>query len=159
MEVALRRSGEHGTELEPTPTENTVAFRAADFSTLCEALDYAALGQTGSNFYGSRGELSAVLSYADLREQALSLARKLLSLRLDRGARVAIVAETDPNFHRIFFACQYAGLVPVPVSASAFMSGRQAYVAQLKALLRVCRAPWPWRRLSSILLWARPPRS
>ena len=140
MEVALRRSGEHGTELEPTPTENTVAFRAADFSTLCEALDYAALGQTGSNFYGSRGELSAVLSYADLREQALSLARKLLSLRLDRGARVAIVAETDPNFHHIFFACQYAGLVPVPVSASAFMSGRQAYVAQLEALLRVCRA-------------------
>jgi fatty-acyl-CoA synthase len=139
-EVALRTSGEHGTELEPTPTENTVAFRAADFSTLCEALDYSALGQTGCNFYGSRGDLCAVLSYADLREQAVSLARKLLSLRLDRGARVAIVAETDPNFHRMFFACQYAGLVPVPVSASAFMSGRQAYVAQLKALLGVCRA-------------------
>ena len=139
-EVALRTSGEHGTELEPTPTENTVAFRAADFSTLCEALDYSALGQTGCNFYGSRGELCAVLSYADLREQAVSLARKLLSLRLDRGARVAIIAETDPNFHRMFFACQYAGLVPVPVSASALMSGRQAYVAQLKALLGVCRA-------------------
>ncbi|HXH86886.1 MAG TPA: hypothetical protein VNI35_08650, partial [Nitrospira sp.] len=61
-------------------------------------------------------------------------------MRLGRGARVAIIAETDPNFHRMFFACQYAGLVPVPVSASAFMSGRQAYVAQLKALLRVCRA-------------------
>ena len=121
MEEALRRSGEHGTELKSTPTENTIPFRAADFSTLSEALDYAALGQTGCNFYGSRGHLSAVLSYADLREQALSLARKLLSLRLDRGARVAIVAETDPNFHRIFFACQYAGLVPVPVSASAFM--------------------------------------
>jgi fatty-acyl-CoA synthase len=140
MEVALRTTGEHGTELKPTPTDNTVAFRAADFSTLSEALDYSALGETGCNFYGSRGDLSAVLSYADLREQALSLARKLLSLRLDRGARVAIIAETDPNFHRMFFACQYAGLVPVPVSASAFMSGRQAYVAQLKALLRVCRA-------------------
>ena len=65
-EVALRTSGEHGTELEPTPTENTVAFRAADFSTLCEALDYSALGQTGCNFYGSRGDLCAVLSYACL---------------------------------------------------------------------------------------------
>jgi len=139
MEVALRASGEHGTELRHTPTENTIAFRATDFSTLCEALDYAALGQTGCNFYGSRGELCAVLSYADLREQAVSLARKLLGLRLERGARVAIIAETDPNFHRMFFACQYAGLVPVPVSASAFMSGRQAYVAQLKALLGVCR--------------------
>ena len=128
-EVALRTSGEHRTELEPTPTENTVTFRAADFSTLCEALDYAALGQTGGNFYGSRGDLSAVLSYADLREQALSLARKLLSLRLDRGARVAIVAETDPDFHRMFFACQYAGLVPVPVSASAD-GGRRDVVAR-----------------------------
>jgi hypothetical protein len=68
-EVALRTSGEHGTELEPTPTENTVAFRAADFSTLCEALDYSALGQTGCNFYRSQGELCAVLSYTDLREQ------------------------------------------------------------------------------------------
>ena len=54
MEVALRTSGDYGTELQSTPTENTVEFRAADFSTLCEALDYAALGQTGSNFYGSR---------------------------------------------------------------------------------------------------------
>jgi fatty-acyl-CoA synthase len=140
MEVALRRSGKHGTELQPTPTENTITFRAADFSTLCEALDYAALGETGCNFYGSRGELCDVLSYADLRAQAVSLARKLLSLRLERGARVAIIAETDLNFHRVFFGCQYAGLVPVPLSASAFMSGRQAYVAQLKALLRVCRA-------------------
>jgi fatty-acyl-CoA synthase len=140
MEVALRRVVNTGTELQPTPTENTVAFRAADFSTLCEALDYAALGQTGCNFYGSRGKLSAILSYADLREQAVSLARKLLSLRLERGARLAIIAETDPNFHRIFFACQYAGLVPVPVSASTFMSGREAYVAQLKALLRASQA-------------------
>ena len=137
--LALRTTGEQ-TELEPTATENTVEFRAGDFSTLCEALDYAAMGQTGCNFYGSRGELCAVLSYRDLREQAVSLARKFLSLRLERGSRVAIIAETDPNFHRTFFACQYAGLVPVPVSASAFMSGRQAYVAQLKALLRGCRA-------------------
>jgi fatty-acyl-CoA synthase len=140
MEVALRTSGEHGTEFQPTPTDNSVPFRPADFSTLCEALDYASRGQTGCNFYGSRGELCAVLSYADLREQARSLARKLLSLRLGRGSRVAIIAETDANFHRIFFACQYAGLVPVPVSASTFMSGRQAYIAQLKALLRGCRA-------------------
>jgi len=140
VEVALRTSGEHRSELEPTPTANTAAFRAADFSTLSEALDYSALGRTGCNFYGSRGELCAVLSYADLREQAVLLARKLLNLRLDRGARVAIIGETDPDFHRMFFACQYAGLVPVPLSASAFMSGRQAYVAQLKALLRSCRA-------------------
>ena len=38
---------------------NRVPFRAADFTNLAEALDYAALGETGCNFYSARGELSA----------------------------------------------------------------------------------------------------
>ena len=96
--------------LQPTPTENSIPLRTADFTTLAEALDYAAQGQTGFNFYGDRGELSVVQSYAVLREQARTLARRLLSLRLERGARVAIVAETEsPIFRRFFFACRSAG--------------------------------------------------
>ena len=34
------------------------------FPTLTEALDYAAQGQTGFNYYNGRGELTTVLSYA-----------------------------------------------------------------------------------------------
>ncbi len=127
-------------ELRATPTEHDLPLRAAEFSTLAEALDYAAAGHTGCNFYGDRGDLRAVVPYADLRGQARSLARRLLSLGLERGARVAIIADTHPDFHRVFFACQYAGLVPVPLPASLFMSGRAAYVAQLRALLTHCRA-------------------
>ncbi len=127
-------------ELRATPTEHDLPIRTAEFSTLAEALDYAAAGRTGCNFYGDRGDLRTVVTYADLRDQALLLARRLLSLKLGRGARVAIVAETHPDFHRVFFACQYAGLVPVPVPASLFMSGRAGYVAQLRALLTHCRA-------------------
>ncbi|MDE2058356.1 MAG: fatty acyl-AMP ligase [candidate division NC10 bacterium] len=123
----------------PTPTENTLPLRVTGFSTLAEALDYAAGGETGCNFYGDRGELYAVLPYADLREQARLLARRLMSLRLERGARVAIVADTGPDFQRFFFACQYAGLVPVPLSASLLISGRKRYVTQLRALLANCR--------------------
>ncbi|PWB47165.1 MAG: fatty acyl-AMP ligase [Candidatus Methylomirabilota bacterium] len=123
----------------PTPTENTLPLRITGFSTLAEALDYAAGGETGFNFYGDRGELYAVLPYADLREQARSLARRLMSLHLERGARVAIVADTGPDFPRFFFACQYAGLVPVPLSASLLISGRKRYVTQLRALLANCR--------------------
>ncbi len=126
--------------LRPTPTEHDVPLRAATFSTLAEALDYAAQGHTGCNFYGDRGDLRAVMTYADLRDQAWLLAARLLSLGLERGARVAIVADTEPDFHRVFFACQYAGLVPVPLPASLFMSGRAGYVAQLRALLGHCRA-------------------
>jgi fatty-acyl-CoA synthase len=127
-------------QLRPTPTENTVPLRRADFSTLAEALEYAALGQTGYNFYGNRGEIWAVVTYADLREQARSLARRLLSLGIERGSQLALVADTHPDFQRFFFACQYAGVVPVPLPASIFMSGRKPYVQQLRALLENCRA-------------------
>jgi fatty-acyl-CoA synthase len=76
-------------------------MRAADFPNLAAALDYAAQGQTGGNFYNSRGELYAVLTYAELRLQALQLAQRLCGLNVERGARVAIIAETDPDFLRI----------------------------------------------------------
>jgi fatty-acyl-CoA synthase len=121
--------------MEMTPTERGLALRSADFSTLAEALDYAAQGQTGCNFFSGRGKLQSVLSYRRLREEALVLARRLLGLGLDRGSRVAIVADTTPDFHRIFFACQYAGLVPAPLPASIHLGGRGAYADQLRGLL------------------------
>ena len=85
-------------ELTATPTGNTIEFRAADFATLTEALDYAAQGETGSNFYTGRGAIYASIPYRELRLQALSLARKLLGLGLAKGDRVALVAETNPEF-------------------------------------------------------------
>ena len=124
----------------PTPTENSLPLRRADFATLAEALDYAAQGETGANFYSGSGKLTTVLPYRTLRLQALVLARRLLSLPLERGARVAVVAETNPDFLRFFFACQYAGLVPVALPASANLGGHEAYVGQLRGLLRGCGA-------------------
>jgi fatty-acyl-CoA synthase len=121
--------------MEPTPTKNILPLRTADFSTLAEALDYASQGETGLNFYTNRGELYAVLPYAELRKQARSLARRLNNLGLERGARVAIVADTDPDFHRFYFACQYAGLVPTPLPASLHLGSHKAYVEQLRRLL------------------------
>lgn len=125
---------------QATPTANSLPLRTADFSTLAEALDYAAQGETGCNFYDSKGKLSAVLTYRELREQSQALARRLLSLGLERGARVALIADTDPEFQRFFFACQYAGLVPVPLPASIHIGSRKGYVAQLRALLLNCQA-------------------
>lgn len=126
--------------LQPTPTENNQPMRAADFPNLAAALDYAALGQTGSNFYNSRGELYAVLSYAELRDQALQLARRLSGLNVDRGSRVAIVADTHPDFLRFFFACQYAGLVPVPLPIPLNPGGHKAYVKHIRAMVQSCQA-------------------
>ena len=126
--------------LNPTPTRNTLPLRFADFDTLTDALDYAAQGSTGCNFHDARGDLTLALGYADLRRDALDLARRFGALGLPRQARVALVAETDPDFVRLFFACQYAGLVPVPLPAAVHLGGREAYVRQLRAMLASCAA-------------------
>jgi fatty-acyl-CoA synthase len=123
-----------------TPTESRTAMRLGDFRCLAEALDYASASGTGHNFYTARGELAATLSYGELREQALSLARRLGSLGLARGDRVAVVADTSPDFSRVFFACQYAGLTPVPLSAALRLGGADAYRRQLRYLLTQSRA-------------------
>lgn len=126
-------------ELQSTPTENNLPLRSANFSSLADALDYAAQGVTGCNFYTSRGELHTVLPYAELRSQAQTLARRLLGLGLERGSRAAIIADTYPDFHRFFYACQYAGLVPVPLPIAIHLGSHQAYVQQLRALLARCK--------------------
>jgi fatty-acyl-CoA synthase len=126
--------------MEATPTESNIPLRYGDFATLAEALDYAAQGVTGANFYSGRGQLEAVLPYSVLREDAVDIARQLLGLDLERGSRVALIAETYPDFLRFFYACQYAGMVPVPLPASIHLGGHKFYVAQLRRLLLNCRA-------------------
>lgn len=123
-----------------TPTENSIALRQGDFGSLAEALDYAARGDTGYNFYDGRGRHSSSLTYRDLRRQARDLAEKMLGLDLERGARVAIIADTGPEFVLAFYACQYAGLTPVPLPVPTGLGGHQAYVSQLRGMLAGCRA-------------------
>ena len=72
----------------PTATRNSVALRYADFATLTDALDYAAQGDTGANFYNGRGELTTSLPYASLRTDAHAVARRLHGMGLERGERV-----------------------------------------------------------------------
>jgi len=115
-------------------------FRPADFATLTEALDYAAQGETGSNFYTGRGDIYASIPYRELRLQAIELAHKLMGLGLTKGDRVALIAETTPEFIRFFYACQYAGLIPVTLPASVKVGAHCAYVAQLKQLLEASDA-------------------
>ena len=114
-------------------------FRPGQFSTLTEALDYAALGHAGFNFYSAREELIEVLPYRALREQAISMARRMLRAGLTPGERVALVAETGPGFMRTFFACQYAGLVPVPMPTPAAFVGREVYVEHVRPMLANAR--------------------
>jgi fatty-acyl-CoA synthase len=123
-----------------TTIAHALPFRPADFATLTAALDYAALGETGANFYTGRGASYASIPYFEIRLQARELAGRLLGMGLAKGARVALVAETDPEFIRFFFACQYAGLIPVALPASIKVGAHCAYVAQLRSLLQASDA-------------------
>lgn len=124
---------------EPTPSTCSLPVRTADFSTLSEALDYAARSERGLNFYSGRGQLAEALPYRDLRDQAVSLARRMLKAGFAPGERLALIAETDGDFVRAFCACAYAGIVPVPLPLPMPFGGRDAYVSHLRGMLATAK--------------------
>lgn len=123
-----------------TPTINPLSQRRADFATLVEALEYAAQGETGYNFYDSRGKLWSVLTYRDLRARAQVTAKKLHGLGLERHSRVALIADTAPEFIELFFACRYAGLVPFAMPVPVNLGSHAIYVRQLRGMLNSSQA-------------------
>ena len=125
--------------LASIPTDSGIP-RAHAFSTLTEALDYAARGATGLTFHGIREGHVASLTYAALREDARALAQRLLGLGLSRGERVAMLADTSPDFVRAFFGSQYAGLIPTPLPLPPPFGGRDAYIALITRLMQESRA-------------------
>lgn len=119
-----------------TPTTHSLPLCAARFPTLAAALEYASQGETGYNFYNGRGQLYCKLPYSLLHTQARELAARLVGLDIERGSRMVLVAETGPDFVRFFYACQFAGIVPVPVPAAVHLGGREAYIQQLRKLIQ-----------------------
>lgn len=113
---------------------NRLAFRPVEFGTLTEGLDYAARGRSGYQFYDGRGRLVETLDYAKLRDRARRLARKL-GARFRRNERIALLAETSPQFLTAFFACQYAGLMPVPLPLPFNLGGAANFESQLAQML------------------------
>lgn len=126
--------------MKPTPVNKDLVMKTDGFMTLVDALEYAASGDSGFNFYDHRGELDSVLSYRELRDQSSELAKRLLALGCQRGDRIGIVAETKPMFHRFFFASLMAGLIPVALPASVQLGARKAYVSQIHRMLDSCGA-------------------
>jgi fatty-acyl-CoA synthase len=123
-----------------TPTQSGQPQRHADFPTLLAALEYAAAGAAGVNLFSLRGELVEALPYGVLRRQATDLAARLLAAGAVVGDSVGLIAETEGDFVRAFFACQYAGLVPAPLPLPAPLGGREAYIDQIARMLASARA-------------------
>jgi fatty-acyl-CoA synthase len=121
--------------LVPTPTLDDLPRRFADFETLNEALDYAARGRRGMNFHDPRGVLTRVYTFAEMRADALDAARRLIAAGVKPKDRIAMVAETGPEFAALFFGAVYAGAWPVPLPLPTSFGGRESYIDQLKVQL------------------------
>ncbi len=124
----------------PTPTARGIPYRAVDFRCFAEALDYAAEGATGVNFFSSRGQLAESLSYTILRAQSLDVAQRMIATGMKPGDRVAILAHSDADFLRAFAGCQYAGLVPVPMPLPTAFGGRADYIAKTRRMIEAAKA-------------------
>ena len=127
-------------QLTPTPTLNTLTQQLSGFDTLTSVLEYAAKGITGYNFYDAKGNLRSILPYSALRQSARILAQRLFGFGLPRGSRVAIIADTSPEFVELFFACRYAGLVPFAMPIPVNLGSHAIYVQQLRGMLESSQA-------------------
>ncbi|MGK2910894.1 MAG: fatty acyl-AMP ligase [Sphingobium sp.] len=114
-----------------TPTQDDLPRRLSDFATLGEALDYAAQGKRGLNFHDPRGNLARPYSYAELRRDALACAYRLMAHGVRPKDRIALIAETGPEFAQMFFGIVYAGAWPVPLPLPTSFGGKESYIDQL----------------------------
>ena len=122
----------------PTPTLDALPRRYADFATLGEALDYAASGVRGLNFHDARGTLARAYPFAELRTDAIAMAHRLIAAGVQPEDRIALVAETGPEFAALFFGTVYAGAWPVPLPLPTSFGGRDSYIEQLRVQLASC---------------------
>ena len=120
----------------PTVTSDDLTRRFSDFETLGDALDYAALGARGLNFHDPRGNLARAYPYTEMRLDALAMAQRLVNHGLKPGDRIALIAETGPEFAALFFGCIYAGTWPVPLPLPTSFGGRESYVDQLAVQMK-----------------------
>jgi fatty-acyl-CoA synthase len=136
MTVALVLEPEDRTiSLEPTPNADDLPRRMADFATFGDALDYAAKGKRGLNFHDPRGTLTRAYPFSELRDDALAMARRLIARGVMPGDRVALVAETGPEFAALFCGAVYAGAWPVPLPLPTSFGAKDSYIEQLTVQL------------------------
>ena len=125
-------------QMAATPTLDELPRRYADFATLGDALDYAASGVRGLNFHDARGALARAYPFAELRDDAIAMAYRLIAAGVQPEDRIALVAETGPEFAALFFGAVYAGAWPVPLPLPTSFGGRDSYIEQLRVQLASC---------------------
>lgn len=128
-------------QTDVTPTlDPSLERRYADFDTLVDAIEYAAKGVRGVNFYDARGNVKEVITWKQVRDRAEQIGRKLVGMGFEKGDRIALIAETTANFVSFFVGCQYASVLPVPLPLPTSFGGKDGYVSQLRMQMESCKA-------------------
>jgi fatty-acyl-CoA synthase len=122
--------------LVATPNDCPLPRIRADFATFNDAVDYAARSQKGLNFHDMRGELERVYPYAEMRADAQAMAYRLVAAGIGKTDRVALIAETGPDFAALFCACTLVGAWPVPLPLPTTFGGKESYIDQLAVQLQ-----------------------
>ncbi len=121
--------------LKPTPNDCELPRIRAQFPTFNDAIDYAARSEKGMNFHDMRGQLERVYPYSEMRADAIEMAYRLIAAGIKPKDRVALIAETGPDFTALFCACVYAGAWPVPLPLPTTFGGKDSYIDQLAVQL------------------------
>jgi fatty-acyl-CoA synthase len=120
----------------PTALNDDLPRRDADFSTFAEALDYAAQGLRGFNFHDARGKLVRAYPFSELRADAIAAAHRLIAMGVAPGDRIALIAETGPDFAALFCGAVYAGAWPVPLPLPTSFGGKENYIDQIAVQMK-----------------------
>jgi len=129
------------TSIIPTPTlDPSLPRRYSDFDSLVDALEYAAKGVRGCNFYDARGDITDSVTWKEMRDRAETIGRKLVSMGFEKNDRIALIAETSPDFIAFFLGCQYASVLPVPMPLPTSFGAKEGYVGQLRIQMESCSA-------------------
>ncbi|MEM6907765.1 MAG: fatty acyl-AMP ligase [Pseudomonadota bacterium] len=121
--------------LQPTPNDCDLPRIRAQFATFNDAIDYAARSEKGLNFHDMRGKVERVYPFSEMRDDALKMARRLVAAGITREDRVALIAQTGPDFAALFCACIYAGAWPVPLPLPTTFGGKDNFIDQLSVQL------------------------
>nr|WP_202899296.1 AMP-binding protein [Kordiimonas gwangyangensis] len=80
------------------------------------------------------------VTWAEVRDRAELIGRKLVAMGFEAGDRIALIAETSANFVAFFVGCQYASVLPVPLPLPTSFGGKDGYVSQLQMQMKSCDA-------------------
>ena len=114
-------------DIAPTPTLCAQPRRFSDFATLGEALDYAAQRHARHSISTTRAaRWCAPIPMPSCARTRSAPPTGCIARGVKPGDRIALIAETGPEFAALFFGAIYAGAWPVPLPLPTSFGGTRS---------------------------------